>query len=188
MEHLNIFPILRQDKDRILAHYFVLGTFGNFLFGDGKLVDTEDKKNMSSHGGVKAVFNLADTVPHSMSALFDRFGCREVRGDAVKSEEYPIVQYPNEYTVSEIEYLCTENIHHFIVRQKERKVLFLDPKISLQNHRLVGRVSKIELSQSVLKHMEQIDYVASFSAFEGSSFCPMLPGLLAKKINDIKTH
>ena len=185
MNNIGINTFTQLQGGVLKANYFVEGTHGNFYFGDTALMDEKAIEFCKSKGGVAKVFNLEIPYEKGMKLCFDKFGCSEVRIDQEKRAEYPIQCWGQDYTHAQIRVLSSQNLNHFMLYQRKRYVLFLDPKIRLRHHQLVSNISPIELTQSLLKVMEKIDFCAAFYTEGGGSFFPLLPGLLPKKIDQM---
>lgn len=185
LNNIGIHSFTQLGSSFLKANYFVEGANGNFLLGDASLLDNKANDFCKAKGGLLKVFNLEATQNEAMTKCFSLFGCAEVRVDSEKSSEYPIQELGKDYVHTQISHLSSHQLNHILLYQRKRYVLFLDPKIRLRHHQLVSQVSPVELTQSLLKVMEKVDFCAAFYTEAGGSFFPLLPGLLPKKIDQM---
>lgn len=185
MNNIGIYLSSRLEGQVVKSNFFVEGLHGNFLIGDGTTVDAQGQDFIKAHGGISKVINPLDSQPSIMKNLFSKYGCSEVRVDEFTHHDYPTLKLEQEFMHPQIRVLQTKNLTHILLNQRDREVLFLDGKILMRHHQLVGNIDKIELEQSLLKVIEEVDYCACFFADAGGCFFPVLPGLLHKKVTQL---
>ena len=185
MNNIGIHISSKLEGQIVKSNFYVEGVHGNFLIGDATTIDEDALKFMKAHGGISKVINPLASEPKIMKNLFSKYGCTEVRTDDFTHQDYPTMRIETEFVHPQIRLLQTKNLTHILLNQKDREVLFLDGKILMRHHQLVGNVDKIELEQSLLKVIEEVDYCACFFADAGGCFFPVLPGLLHKKITQL---
>lgn len=185
MNNIGIHTFTHLSGGILKANYFVEGLHGNFLFGDASFMDSKANEFCRAKGGINKIFNLEGSHNEGMSLCFSLFGCSEVRIDDFKSKNYPVQKLGQDYAHAQLTHLSSHQLNHFLLYQRKRYVLFLDPKISLRHHQFVSSVSPLELTQSLLKVIEKVDFCAAFYTEAGGSFFSLLPGLLPKKIDQM---
>lgn len=185
MNNIGIHTFSRLKDEQLHSHFFVEGIHGNFLLGDTSVLEASDFDFLKAKGGVNKVINLGELIKSPMDKIFSLFGASQVRVDDVKCADFPCERFGQDYVNPSIRLLHGHKIAHLLIKQRDRYVLFLDPQIRLVNHQLASPIDKNHLTQSLLPVIEKVDFLAAFGSLAGGAFFPLLPGLLAKKIEQM---